>query len=140
MDKYYKLDEDTITFFNNVFSKKAFPVKIDFEFIGNSKQKGLIKIAKIADQYEFLLEKQLIISVNEELFDAFDDESKTILFEQEIDKLTIDVDKGKIKMIKPDLNTFSGLISKYGIEAISRANSLEITAVQQKEDMESDFV
>jgi hypothetical protein len=140
MDKYYKLDEDTITFFNNVFSKKAFPVKIDFEFIGNSKQKSFIKIAKIADQYEFLLEKQLIISVNEELFDAFDDESKTILFEQEIDKLTIDVDKGKIKMIKPDLNTFSGLISKYGIEKISRANSVEITAVQQKEDMESDFV
>lgn len=140
MDKYYELDEDTIKAFKDVFNKKAFPINISFQFIGCSSQKALIKISKVSDLYEFVLEKQLVVSVNEELFDAFDDESKTILFEQEIDKLAVDADKGKIKMVKPDLNTFSGLVNKYGIEAVSRANSVEVLSVQQKEDADSEFI
>mgnify|MGYP001202671446 CR=1 FL=1 len=140
MDKYHKLDEDTIKFFNDIFNKKAFPINLAFEFYGNSKQKGLIKVAKLADHFEFILEKNLIVSINEELFDAFDDEAKTILFEQEIDKLSVDVEKGKIKMIKPDLTTFSGLINKWGIEKISRANQVDLLASEQKEDAESEFI
>ncbi len=140
MDKYYRLQEETVDFFKNIFMQKSFPINLEFEFIGNSKQKGLIKIAKIADQFEFILEKSLLVSINEELFEAFDDECKKILFEQEIDKLTIDVEKGKIKMVKTDLNTFSGLVKKWGIEKVSRANSVDTLASEQKADMENEFI
>ncbi len=137
-DNFYRLDDDTISFFKDIFNKKAFPVNLGFEFLGNKKQKGLIKITKITDQYKFILEKQLVITVNEELFDAFDEECRKILFEQEIDKLSIDIEKGKVKFVKPDLTTFSGLIKKYGIEKISRANQVDLLASEQKEDADSE--
>ena len=49
---------------------------------------------------------------------VFDDESIQILIEQEIDKVTMNIETGKIKLIKTDLNTFSAIVNKYGVESI----------------------
>lgn len=140
MDKFTQLDEDVITKFLEIFKKKAFPINIAYEYIGSQKQKGLIKITKMPDHFEFLLEKQLLVSINQELFDKFDAEAIEILFEQEIDKISINIETGKIKLIKPDLNTFSSLIKKWGMESVGRANSVELLAVDQKADQESEIV
>jgi hypothetical protein len=74
------------------------------------------------------------------LINVFDEESIQILIEQEIDKISVNMDTGKIKMVKPDLNTFSSLINKYGIEKIARANKVEELYTQQKEDNQGDFL
>lgn len=140
MDKFTKLDEDVLNRFLEIFKKKSFPINVSYEFIGNQKQKGLIKITKMPDHFEFILEKQLMVSINQELFDAFDAEAVEILFEQEIDKISINIETGKIKLLKPDLNTFSSLIKKWGIESVGRANSVELLAVDQKADQESEIV
>ena len=124
MSKLYTISEDTISAFKKVFEKKSFPVSVGFQFIGSESQKSLIKINKLPEQYAFILEKELIISINEDLMSVFDDESIEILFEQEIDKVSISIDSGKIKMIKPDLSTFASLISKYGLNKIARANQI----------------
>ena len=71
---------------------------------------------------------------------VFDEESVEILIEQEIDKISVNIDSGKIKMVKPDLNTFSSLINKYGIEKIARANKVEELYSEQKNDTEEDFI
>ena len=78
--------------------------------------------------------------MNEDLMNVFDEESIEILIEQEIDKISVNLDTGKIKMIKPDLTTFSSLINKYGIEKIARANKVEELYAEQKQDAEEDFL
>jgi hypothetical protein len=51
------------------------------------------------------------------------------------------MDSGKIKLVKPDLTTFSSLINKYGIEKIARANKVEeLYQQQKKDDQEIDFL
>jgi hypothetical protein len=140
MSNFYSLQDDTIQQFNSVFKKKAFPVDMRFQFVGNSKQKHLIKISKIADSYAFILDKELLVSINEDIMAVFDDESVGILIEQEIDKVSINIDTGKIKMVKPDLTTFSSLINKYGIDKIAKANNLEELYSQQKEDQQVELI
>ena len=93
----------------------------------------------MADQYAFLLNKELLVSVNEDLFNVFDEESISILIEQEIDKISIETESGKIKMIKPDLSTFSSLITKYGVEKVGKANQIELLYQQQKADGTEEF-
>jgi hypothetical protein len=143
-DNFYKVSEDTISDFFEVFDKKSFPIKIDFQFLGNRKQKGLIKISKISDQYSAILAielgspRELLVTINEDLMDAFDEESRTILIEQEIDKINMNVESGKIKLVKTDLNTFASLVNKYGVEKVSRANQVESLFIEQKEDSEDD--
>lgn len=138
MDRFYELSEDTTADFFKIFNKKAFPVSLKFQFIGDSKQKNVISISKITDKYAFLLEKELLVSINEELINAYDDESVEILFEQEIDKITINIDSGKIKLVRPDLNTFSSLVNKFGIEKVARANKVEELYQEQQKDAKSD--
>lgn len=139
MSKFYEVSEETKKEFFNVFNKKSFPISVGFQFVGSEKQKQLIRISKLADQYSFLLQKELLVSVNEDLFNVFDQESISILIEQEIDKISIETESGKIKMIKPDLTTFSSLITKYGVEKVSRANKVEELYQQQKSDGTEEF-
>jgi len=140
MSNFYQLSQDTIDSFNDVFRRKSFPVDTKFQFIGNSKQKRLIEISKINDKFAFIIDKELLVSINEDVMMAFDDESVGILFEQEIDKISINIDSGKIKMVKPDLSTFTSLITKYGIEKIAKANNLEDLYSQQKQDAQEDII
>jgi hypothetical protein len=141
MSKFYKLSEDTIQTFKQVFTRKSFPFNIGFEFVGSESQKNLIKITKLADPISFSLEKDMLVMINENLMDVFDPESIQILIEQELDKISINMDTGKVKLIKPDLTTFSSLINKYGIEKIARANKVEeLYQQQQKDNQEVDFL
>ena len=140
MSKFYNLSDDTIKTFNDVFKKKSFPVEVRFQFVGAESQKNLIKITKIPDQFSFLLENDLLVSINDDLMSVFEDESISILIEQEIDKVSINIDNGKIKLVKPDLTTFSSLITKYGIEKIAKANQVEDLYDQQKKDATDEFI
>lgn len=138
MDRFYELSEDTIDDFYKIFNKKSFPISVKFQFIGDSKQKNLVKISKLADDISFLLQKELKISINEDLMNVFDEESITILFEQEIDKININLDSGKIKLVKTDLNTFSSIVNKYGVEKVARANKVEELYAEQQKDEKAD--
>ncbi len=140
MSKFYEVSDDTIGKFNEILNKKTINTQLGFQFIGSEKQKSLLKITKISDPFSFLLNKELLVTVNEDLFSVFDEESILILVEQEIDKIVVEMESGKIKMIKPDLNTFSALINKYGVEKVARANQVEELYNQQKSDgKEFDF-
>lgn len=140
MENYHELDEDTIGMFTEIIGKKSFSVDIKFVFVGSVKQKELIKVAKIPDQYAFLFGKELLVSMNEEMIKSFDEDSLTILIEQEIDKITIDYKSGKIKLIRPDLSTFSSLVKKWGIEKVSRANQITELYAEQTEDANGELI
>ena len=138
MDNFYEVSEDTIKTFFEIFNKKSFPVSIGFQFIGNEKQKELIKVTKISDPYAFLVKKEILVSINDDLMSVFDEESITILMEQEIDKININIETGKIKLVKTDLNTFSSIVNKWGVEKVARANKVEELFVEQQKDSKSD--
>lgn len=138
MDRFTELSEDTIKQFMDVFNRKSFPLPIKFQFIGDCKSKTVIKMAKIPDDIAFVLDKELKVTINEDLLNAYDEESITILFEQEIDKINHNIDSGKIKLVKTDLNTFSSLVNKYGVEKVARANKVEELYQDQKSDADGD--
>jgi hypothetical protein len=140
MSKFYEVSEDTKKEFFDIFNKKSFPLSLNFQFVGSESQKNLIKISKISDQYAFLMNKDLIVSINEDLMSVFDKTSITILIEQEIDKINMDIKSGKIKMVKPDLNTFSSLITKYGVDKVAKANQVEELYNQQVSDGNEEFI
>lgn len=138
MDNFYQLGEDTISRFFEIFNKKTFPVSIKFQFLGDEKQKELIKIKLIAPNYSFVIQKDLLVTINEDILNVFDEESVTILFEQEIDKINMNIETGKIKLVKTDLNTFSSLVNKYGVEKVARANKVEELYKEQQKDAAQD--
>lgn len=121
---------------NTVIGRMAMPFNVKFQFIANNKQKGLIKIAKVGDVYQYLTHIDVLVIINDIYADVLDDEALEILVTQELDRLQFDANSGKIKIGKPELSTSVGVIKKYGIEAVARANKLVDTIDEQKDDME----
>jgi hypothetical protein len=133
-EQWHELSEDVIAKFNEILETKAFAISFKIDFIGNTKQKGLITMKKIPANYAAKLEADLQVIINEDLYDKYnDDEAISILFEQEINKIVPNMETGAIKLSKPDLITFSGLVNKYGVEKICRANEVDTISSKQEE-------
>ena len=111
ISKFYDISDETANIFTEIVRKKVLN-DVSFQFVGNDSQKIIIKISKLAEQYEYMLRKHILVSINEKLMTDFDDEAINILFEQEIDKITFNMETGKVKLRKTDINTFASLIKK----------------------------
>lgn len=133
-EQYEKLSDDTIKYFKDIEASFAMPMDIKFTFVANEKQKKLIKISKISDTYSYLLDSDLLVVINEDYFDNFDNQTKQILIEQEIDKIEFDLDKGTIKIKEPEINTSTGIIEKFSLKLVENANRLQKEYEKQKKD------
>jgi hypothetical protein len=131
-DQYYELDKEIIDFFNEKEREFGFAMSIKYIFQANCKQKSLIKINKLADNYAILLNADALITINDMYFDKFDDEIRTILFEQEIDKIQVNLDKGTFKLVQPNLKTSVGIIKRHTYESVERANETERILAESK--------
>lgn len=132
--KFYDLQSESIEKVNEQVNKLALPFNLKIKMIGNSKLKNMIKMSKISDVNQYMTGFDLLIQINEDYLEAFDAESASILIYQEVDRLTFDVAKGTFKIGKYPLQTTSGVLQKYGIEAVAKANQLSDLYKQQKDD------
>ena len=135
-EQYYELDKEIVDFYREVETEFAFAMNIKYIFQANTKQRSLIKISKLADNYAVLLNADLLVTVNDMYFNKFDEEIRTILFEQEIDKIQPNLDKGTIKLVQPSLKTSVGIIKRHTYASVERANETERLLVEQKGESE----
>lgn len=134
--KYHDLGDDTLEALAE--ATKNMPLGTQFKFIGDNKQKGLIRVAKIADIYAHLLAKNILVTINEVYFDAFDEEARNILFRQELDRVQVNMKNGKVKIAAHELSTSVGALQKFGIDAVARANQLHALYEAQQTDAKTD--
>jgi len=144
IDKQYQdladESEDIIDFFNERLSQFAHPIDIKFYFQSNSKQKNqLIKISKIPLQYEAIINCDLLVQINTEYFDAFSTDSELgnineILFDQELDKISVNPKTEKISLTARNIKASKGIIEKFSYEAVIRAEEIEELFEEQKKE------
>lgn len=137
-EQYESLSDEIIAYFKGIEKSFAMPMDIKFVFVANSKQKKLVKISKISDTYAYLLDADILVVFNEDYYDNFDDQTKQILIEQEIDKIEFDLEKGTIKIKEPEINTSTGIIEKFSLKLVENANRLQKEYEKQKKDKQKD--
>lgn len=137
-EQFNELSEDVIEYYNELEKKLSFPTDLKIIFQSDAKQKTLLKIVKIPDRYSVLLKADLLVSFNEEYFDSFDDEAKTILIDQELALLEFNYEKGTLKIGKPNIMTSNSIFDKYGNDAVKRANQMIILLKEQLEEKEKE--
>ena len=137
-EQFNELSEDVIEYYNELEKKLSFPTDLKIIFQSDAKQKTLLKIVKIPDRYSVLLKADLLVSFNEEYFDSFDDEAKTILIDQELALLEFNYEKGTLKIGKPNIMTSNSIFDKYGNDAVKRANQMIILLKEKLEEKEKE--
>ena len=114
-----KLDgvlKETEDLFVNVLDGTSIPKSIRFELIASNDMKDVGKVAKANEILKYMTEVDIIVLINETIFDRLADDQKKMIIEELLAQVYWDSNSGKIKLIKPDVNTFSLLIKKYGID------------------------
>lgn len=123
-DNFGELADYIQEFFEEMQNKLTLPVDLKYAFQSNMKQKTLVTIKKIPDNYSALLDAELLVTFNQDFFDAFDEDSKRILIDQELAKVEFNTEKGTLKIVQPDLITSSAIIKKYTLEKVEKANQV----------------
>ncbi len=131
-EQFYELDQDIIDFFKDLEKDFAFAIDISYLFQTNTKQKQLITIKKIPDNYAVLLKSEILVTVNENYFNLMDDNIRKVLFEQEIDKIVPNLEKGTLKIVQPSLKTSAGIVKKFTYENVERANETQRLLAENK--------
>lgn len=133
--KFYEVSEDAIAKFNEVFVKKAFPNDVKIKFVGSVKLKKMIEVSILSEKLNFAFGSDLLVVINEDIMDKFDgDEIISILIEQELSKVGTDNKSGRLKNVPFGFVTSPGLINKYGLEKVGRANQVEELSIKQFTD------
>lgn len=139
MAEFVKTREDVIEYFEAIENNFAYSFDINYVFITNDKAKKLIKVSKLPDQISFLLNAHILVTFNEKFFDNFDDDTKTILINQELDKIECEAEKGTVKInSNPLINTSSGIIEKFTLDGVKNANELERHYLAQLKEKEKE--
>jgi len=137
-EQFHELADYVIEFFDDIEKKLGLQIDIKYVYQADDKQKTLIKVIKVPDRYSILLKADFLISFNEDYFDAFDDEAKNILIDQELALIEINFETGTFKIGRPDLITSTGIVKKYGVDAVERANQVRDLFNQQQADKEKE--
>lgn len=139
-EDFVKLSDDIRDYIKNVEKDFNIPLDITFHYVSNDKQKNLIKFHKIPDMYacEPSLNADIIVVVNEDYFDNFDDDTKRVLVEKEYDRIDFNFEKGTIKVSNPKINVNSGFVAKHTWEKVSKAIQLEEEFEQQRKEKQHD--
>ena len=87
-------------------------------------------IKKTSPMYEYLTGFHIIVVINEDLFDMLDDGLRTIVIEEILAHIHYDMDKDKLSIVQPDINTFSGILQKYDVKRFMEIKEIISTYLQ----------
>ena len=138
MVKFEQATEDVEKFFDSIRNQTSIPHWVEFMVLSNSKQKKEVcKSVKSSDLVQKLSGGvNFAIIINEEIFDQLPDDMKKIAIEECLAGIGVN-EEDVISLEKPDFNTYSGLLQKYGDKNIINLHeSIKslYTLQKQKED------
>lgn len=139
MSNYREPYEEYAEMFNRSLSDAGLEQFVDVKVLVNDKLKEIGKVRKAPKLVTYLNDYDAIIEYNEGVFEQLEDHQKEIMVEELVAQVHFNNDTGAIKITKPDIATFSGVLNKYGTEVYFRYANTVKEIFSQKEDKEKEM-
>ena len=137
MAKFEEPFEDTQDLFNEVIKTAGLDQYVNITILANNKAKEIFKINKANDLLKHRTGDDIIIVLNEKIFEGLTDEQRRIVIEESLASIHYDMENDKLVISKPDVVTFSGVLSKHTFdkwEALRESIKTLYAAEKQVED------
>lgn len=137
MSKYVELFVDHQALFSQAINKTDLERTVTITVLGQNTAKQIFKVVKANDLLKHRTGDDVIIVLNEKVFEQLTDQQKQIVVDEALACIHYDNDKDTLTLSKPDVVTFSGILSKYSFETwdVLRESIKSIyTAEKQAED------
>lgn len=118
MAKYEEPFEDTIELFNQVISDAGLERYMTITVLTNNKAKDIFKVNKANELLKFRTGDDIIIVINEKIFEQLTDDQKRIVVEEAIAYISYDSENDKVLITKPDFMAHSGILRKHTFNTI----------------------
>ncbi|MFW5847555.1 MAG: hypothetical protein ACOCVF_01365 [bacterium] len=117
--RYTDVLDETLEKFNKVLETTSIPHWVEFKLLADFQQKELYQVRKANELLELLSDGiNVVIIINEQIYDDLTDEMKTIMFEEALTGIVVDIEKGKVSIEKYDITTYSGMLVKHGSDTM----------------------
>lgn len=138
MAKFEDVFDDTQTLFTSLLLNANLAQVVTVKLLTDNKQKDIYKVVKANDLVRHMTNNDVVIILNEHIFDQLPEDQKKIIAEEAIASIIFDFENDKLALAKPDLTTFSGIISKYTLEKYLETKELIRLLYSQEEDKKTD--
>jgi hypothetical protein len=120
MARYEEPFEDTTDLYNKHIEKVGISQFINITVLTNNKAKDIYKVNKANELLKYRTGDDIIIVINENVLDKLDEADKEMIIEESISSIHYNLEKDKIEITRPDVVTFSGILSKHGFDKWNR--------------------
>ena len=114
--KFEEPFEETLTLYNQLIANAGLAAHLNITIVVNNKAKEIFKVVKANDLLNYRTNDDVLIILNEKIFDRLEPEQRTIVAEESLAAIHYDLESGTLVMSKPDVITFSGILGKHTFE------------------------
>ena len=139
MAKYEEPFEETQDLYNQLIEQAGLSNFVNITILTNNKAREIFKVNKANELLKYRTGDDIIIVLNEKIFDQLTDEQRTIVAEESLSSIHFDSEKDRIVISKPDVVTFSGILSKHSFDKWNVLRE-SITTLYNAEKQEEDEV
>lgn len=136
--KYEEPFEDTLDLYNQAIDNAGLNNFINITILVNNKAKDIYKVNKANEILKYRTGDDVIIILNEKIFEQLTDEQKRIVVEESLASIHYDNENDKLVISKPDVVTFSGVLSKYSYETWKVLQESITTLYNAEKEMEDE--
>jgi repressor of nif and glnA expression len=116
MAKFEEPFEETQDLYTQLIDKAGLSNYINITILANNKAKEIFKVNKANELHRYRTGDDIIIVINEKIFDQLTPDQRVIVVEESLASIHYNMEKDKIEITKPDVVTFSGILSKHGFD------------------------
>lgn len=120
MAKYEEVSEQNEDIFKALISEADLERYINVKILADNRQKTVYNVVKANALLKHMTAEDVIIIINETIFDKLEDNQKSIVADEAIAYIGFDFEKDRLIISKPDLTTFKGIIRKYSFPIYER--------------------
>lgn len=113
MSKYQDVFNDTQALYTRLIIKSGLSNNVNIVILTDNNAKDIFKVNKANALLKHRTGDDVIIVINEKIFEKLTDQQKEIVAEESLASVNYDLENDKLVITKPDVVTFSGILSKY---------------------------
>lgn len=112
MAKYSEIDPTNRAVFDETIDGVALE-GVNIKILANNAQKEIGKVIKANDLLKHMTEEDVIITINEKIYDQLSNQQKLIVADDLIAGIHLNLDTERLVINKPDMSVYTGVIRKY---------------------------
>jgi len=113
MAKYEEVSGENQNLFADAVADADLERLLNVKVLSDNGQKEIGKVQKANPLVKYLTSEDVIIIINEDIFDGLEDNQKRLVVDELVTQLGYDREKDKLIISKPDINTFGSILRKY---------------------------